>query len=603
MDHLSVRSIITHKRFPLFFNIGLGLLGVFLLFTATKTMLKEPFWGYSPLAFFMGCWMVISVALKFIFTKSKHFLYFILSTLSGILLYAGFPDASATPLLFLAFIPLLYMVERIIEDGEKGWVVFRYSYSAFLVWNILTTFWVANTSFIPSIVAFTLNSLFMTIPFMCYYHFRKRFKLNVSLVAFAAFWISWEMIHLRWEISWPWLTLGNAFSSRSLWVQWYEYTGHLGGSVWVLAMNALIFKVINSVRKGGQIQPTSLLYPGLLLMGPMFASFFIFFGYQDKGAPVNICVVQPNYEPHYEKFTVPGREQLKEFVKLVESTATDTTDYIIFPETSFGLVNIDALDEDVKMNSLYNMLDSFPRASLVTGLVSYKLYAEKEEGVDNLREIRERNGMNYMQIQNSAVEMRDRNEAYGVHIKGKLVPGAEIFPYSKLLFFLEPIVKKAGGSTAGHARSKNPTVLSGGVANVGPAICYESIYGYWMRKFVQNGADLLFVVTNDGWWDNTPGHRQHLAFSILRSIEFRRSVARSANTGVSCVIDQHGRVFQPQQYGTRSAFNATLQANDELTIYARYGDIVGRVAWLMSLCFFAFMLRQHFVKLKKKEVK
>jgi len=601
MDHLSVKTVLTHKLFPLFFNIGLGLLGIFLLYTSIQVMKIDQLWGYSPLAFFMGCWMVISVSLKFIFTRSKHFNYFILSTVSGILLYMGFPDASVTPLLFLGFVPLLYIVERVIEKGEKGWLAFRYSYSAFLVWNILTTFWVANTSFVPSIVAFTLNSLFMTIPFMFYYAFRKRFNLNLSLVAFAAFWISWEMIHLRWEISWPWLTLGNAFSSRSLWVQWYEYTGHLGGSVWVLAMNALIFSVIQKIRKGGQMKVTSLLYPMLLLVGPMFASFFIFFGYQEKGEEINVCVVQPNYEPHYEKFSIPDRVQLSEFIELVKESATDTTDYIVFPETSFKFINIDGVKEDNKMNSLYNMLDSFPRANLITGLVSYKLYADKEEGVDNLREIRPRNGMNYMQIQNSAVELDDRESEYGVHVKGKLVPGAEIFPYSKLLFFLEPIVKKAGGSTAGHARSKDPNVLSGGKANVGASICYESIYGYWMRKFVNNGADLFFVVTNDGWWDNTPGHRQHLAFSILRAIEFRRSIARSANTGVSCVIDQHGRVFHPQQYGTKSAFNATIQANDQLTIYARYGDIVGRIAWLLSLCFLAFIVRKTVADKRKKK--
>ena len=603
MDHLSVKSIITHKRFPLLFNILIGLLGTYLLYTSSQVLLNEPLWGYSPMAFFMGCWMVISVALKFILVKSKHFNYFILSTLSGVVLYLGFPDVSATPLLFLGFIPLLHIVEKVIEKKEKSWVAFRYTYSAFLVWNILTTFWVTNTSFVPSIVAFTLNSLFMTIPFMCYFVFRKRFKLPISLVAFVAFWVAWEMIHLRWEISWPWLTLGNAFSSRSLWVQWYEYTGHLGGSVWILAMNALIFKVINGVRTGGRIQPAALFYPVFLIMTPIFVSFFVFFGYQEKGDPVKVCVVQPNYEPHYEKFAVPARVQLQEFTELVHETATDTTDYIIFPETSFGLVDIDNLQSDRKINTLYNMLDSFPRASLVTGLVSYKLYADKEKGIDNLREISERGGMKYMQIQNSAVEMREREGDYDVHIKGKLVPGAEIFPYSKLLFFLEPIVKKAGGSTAGHARSKTPGVLNEGIANVGPSICYESIYGYWMRKFVQNGADIIFVVTNDGWWDNTPGHRQHLAYSILRSIELRRSIARSANTGVSCIIDQHGRVFKPMAYGTKGAFNGTLQANSELTVYARYGDILGRISWLLSLVFFAFILRRSVVEKKKKLAK
>jgi apolipoprotein N-acyltransferase len=347
---------------------------------------------------------------------------------------------------------------------------------------------------------------------------------------------------------------------------------------------------MNLIRKGGAISVTTLLYPILLIMTPMFISFFIFFSYQEKGDQVNVCVVQPNFEPHYEKFSIPQRDQTQVFIYLDQNNATDTTDYIVFPETSFGLIDLDNFDRDRTINTLYNTLDSFPKANLITGLASYRLYKEKEEGIDNLRELSKSRG--YMQVQNSAVELKTRGEEYGIHVKGKLVPGAEIFPYSKLLFFLEPIIKKAGGSIAGHARSKDPTVLTQGKASVAPAICYESIYGYWMRKFALNGAEVIFVVTNDGWWDNTPGHRQHLAYSILRAIELRRSIARSANTGVSCTIDQHGRVFHTTPYGTRDAFNATMQANDELTFYAKHGDILGRISWLLSLVFFAFILRK-----------
>ena len=588
MQQSIINKVFSDKRFPLFFNIGLGILGLYLLINSSQVLINEPLWGWNTMSFFMGCWLVITVLLKFLVTKSKHLKYFVLSFVSGFLLYLGFPDPSITPLLFVGFVPLLYIVEEVIAKKQSAWLVFRYGYSAFLVWNIMATFWVANTSFIPSIVAFTLNSLFMMIPFMSYYFFRKRFKLNISLVAFVAFWVSWEMIHLRWEISWPWLTLGNAFSSRSLWVQWYEYTGHMGGSVWVLAVNALLHKLIHSYRMGKKLSVTALVYPVFLIMVPMFISFFVFFGYEEKGEEVNICVVQPNYEPHYEKFKVPRSEQLKEFINLVQNTATDSTDYIVFPETSFGQINLDNIENNRTIRTLYNALDSFPQASLVTGISSYLRFAEKPEDVPNLHELSNNRG--YMQFQNSAIEIVNRQVNEEIHVKGKLVPGAEITPYSKFLFFLEPIIKQAGGSLAGHARSKDPTVLSGGKANIAPAICYESIYGYWMRKFVQNGADMIFVVTNDGWWDDTPGHRQHLAYSILRAIELRRSIARSANTGVSCTIDQYGRVFNTLAYEKRGAFNATMRANTELTFYAKYGDILGRVSWLLSMIFFAFIL-------------
>ncbi len=599
MGPASVKAIFSHSKFPLFFNIGLFLIGCVLVVPASIVLLNEPFWGYHPLSFFLGCWMILSAIISF-FSKKKNTSYFLLSSLSGVLLFLGFPDPSITPLLFVGFIPLLYIVEKVLEQEKRIRIAFRYAYSAFLVWNILSTFWVANTSFLPSVVAFTLNSLFMTIPFMCYVHFRKRFKLNISLIAFIAFWLAWEMIHLRWEISWPWLTLGNAFSSRSLWIQWYEYTGHLGGSVWILAMNALIFKVIQNVRTGGKISPSNLFYPVFLLMTPIFISFFIFFGYQEKGETIHTTIVQPNYEPHYQKFKVSQRSQLNQFKELVFETATDSTDYIVFPETSFGLINLDEFASDGRINALYNMLDSFPQAHLITGLSTYRLYEEEPEDVPNVRDVSNASESRFIQVQNSAVELVNRSTPYGLHVKGKLVPGAEIFPYSKLLFFFEPIVKKAGGSVAGHARSKVPTVLEKGKAKIAPSICYESIYGYWMRKYVTQGANLIFVITNDGWWDNTPGHRQHLAYSILRAIELRRSIARSANTGISCVINQYGQVFQPQAYNTKAAFNASLKANNELTFYAKYGDILGRISWLLSFVFISFIIRKSVVEKREQ---
>lgn len=593
-----VKTIYKHPRFYILINFLLASIALGGIFYTGNTMLDMDLWGYYPLYFFLSCWLLGQVLVGSLAQKSRSRKYLLLSSLSGILFHLSFPDPSITPLIFTAFLPLLYIAEKELEKPKGAWRVFRYSYSGFLLWNILTTFWVANTSFVPSIVAFTLNSLFMTIPFMLYFHFRKRFPLVISLIAFAAFWLSFEMIHLRWEISWPWLTLGNAFSSRSLWIQWYEYTGHLGGSVWVLLMNALVFFVLMEVRTQKQMKVTTLLFPMFGLVIPMFASFFVFFGYQEKGDVVNVAVVQPNFEPHYEKFDIPSQVQLDRFLKLSSESVGDSTDYLIFPETSFGAFPIDDLESSATIRKLNIFLDSFPNLNLVTGLISYRIYDEKEEGVDNLRAINRGGETKYMLVQNSAVQLKGTDQAYDVHVKGKLVPGAEIFPYSKLLFFLEPIVKKAGGSTSGHQRSLEPSVFKGEKATVGPSICYESIYGYWMKKYVEKGADLIFVVTNDGWWDNTPGHRQHLGYSVLRAIELRKSIARSANTGVSCIIDQHGRVFNTLEYGVEGTISTKVQANSEQTFYARHGDLLGRLAYLLSAIFLAFMFRKNFKKEK-----
>jgi len=120
---------------------------------------------------------------------------------------------------------------------------------------------------------------------------------------------------------------------------------------------------------------------------------------------------------------------------------------------------------------------------------------------------------------------------------------------------------------------------------VAPLICYESVYGEFCGNFVQRGANLLFIITNDGWWGNTPGHKQHFSMARLRAIECRRSIARSANTGISCFVDQRGDVYQVTAYWVPDVISQDLNLNDALTFYVKMGDYIGRISAFLSVVF------------------
>ena len=122
-----------------------------------------------------------------------------------------------------------------------------FAYNAFVIWNILATYWVANTAFVAGIVAIFLNAFLMAVPFWAF-HKTKKIMPKLGFAAFVVYWITFENLHLHWEISWPWLTLGNAFSQFPSWVQWYEYTGAFGGTLWALLANVLIFKCLLNFR-------------------------------------------------------------------------------------------------------------------------------------------------------------------------------------------------------------------------------------------------------------------------------------------------------------------------------------------------------------------
>ncbi|MEL7020965.1 MAG: hypothetical protein AAGK47_05115, partial [Bacteroidota bacterium] len=207
--------------------------------------LDELLWGYSPLFLFLAGWTFVVMSTEsIIFKHTQKWRWLGLSTLSSVLLWLGFPTFPLPFIMFVAFVPLL-IVEREISESQQEpnkWAVFKYSYHTFVLWNILTTYWVANTAFVASLVAIGLNSLFMTIPFLLFHQTRQVLP-RLTYLAFIAFWLAFEYIHLNWEISWTWLNLGNSFASLPTLVQWYEYTGVFGGTLWILWSNVMLLPI------------------------------------------------------------------------------------------------------------------------------------------------------------------------------------------------------------------------------------------------------------------------------------------------------------------------------------------------------------------------
>ncbi len=175
---------------------------------------------------------------------------FILIFLTGIFLSLGWPTYGSPLLLFIALVPLLDFVQQVRNSSlkHKNRTVFVYSYAAFLIWNIWTTWWIYNSSFFGAAFAIICNSSFYAILITIYHWSLKRFKIQFLASAFLiTAWISFEKFHLFWDFSWPWLNLGNAFSEYIYWIQWYEYTGVFGGSLWVLIIRVLLSASISSI--------------------------------------------------------------------------------------------------------------------------------------------------------------------------------------------------------------------------------------------------------------------------------------------------------------------------------------------------------------------
>jgi apolipoprotein N-acyltransferase len=176
------------------------------------------------------------------------------------------------------------------------------------------------------------------------------------------------------------------------------------------------------------------------------------------------------------------------------------------------------------------------------------------------------------------------------YYKSKLVVGIENLPYKPILEpLLGNIMLDLGGTISTKTTQPNRAVFSStDGTKVGPIICYESVYGNYVNEYVTNGAQFLAIITNDAWWNETQGHKQHLSFASLRAIETRRDIARSANTGISAFVNQKGDITQQSLYGEKIALKGTVQLNKKLSFYVQHGDYIAKFAIGVGLILLTF---------------
>ncbi len=546
-----------------------------------KQMSRE-LWGHLPLYQFSAGWFVFIMLVKRkTFSTTSGLRNYGLATLSALLLTLGFPPFPLPFLLLIAFVPMLYALHLKRTASQDNRSVFLLLLHTFILWNIWATFWVANTAYAAGIFANLVNALLMTIPLIIFLGIVRHLGKSVALVSFTAAWIAFEFLHMRWELYWPWLTLGNGLATMPVGIQWYEITGTLGGSLWLLVGNYLGFqRCLNQRWKSLR----NWWLPAVWVIVPMLISAIVYASYSDDGDKIEVVAVQPNLEPHYEKFNFSAERITQRFLTLSRTGVTDSTDYLIFPETSLSNVNLDQPFQTTSMVRIRQFLQEYPNMRLVSGLEAYRIL---EDPIDlarpTTRPVRTSRGDTaYLEAYNCSVQMDAAGNVQESY-KAKYVPGAEYFPFKKILFFLKPIVDRLGGTSYGYRIPSKHDLFSHGAQKIAPSICYESIFGEFTGRSVLAGGQAIFIMTNDGWWDNTAGHRQHVAYARLRAIECRRSIARSANMGTCCFINQRGDITSATDYGVPGTVRGEISLNEDITFYTLWGDVVGRICLFITI--------------------
>jgi apolipoprotein N-acyltransferase len=519
-----------------------------------------------------------------------------LAILSGLLLGAAW-FSPFTFLIFVAFVPLLVLTEEIANGNYKRprGSVFFFTYIAFLAWNIFDTWWTWFASPGGCVFQILANALLMSMTYLLFFSLYRSIKKtkysSLAIWLLIPVWLSFEYAHTNWELSWSWLTLGNVFSFQTNWIQWYEFTGNSGGTLWALATNILIYRLIRDRKH--EVRNKIIKVVSVIAI-PLIISFIVKPSAQrtNTSKSQQITIVQPNIDPYNDKFFIAYETQLLQVYEQLKNKITPQTNYLVLPETFF---TENVWENDIeKSYSVKFLRDSilakYPDLIVVVGASTVYKFAPNEKPSVTARKFSDAD--QYYDSFNTGLQLDNFGPAQIYH-KSKLVPGVERMPYPAFFKPLEKLTIDLGGTSGSLGMQDERAVFFNKDKTVGvaPVICFESVFGEYVTEYINKGANLIFVITNDGWWRDTPGKQQHLNYSRLRAIETRCPIARCANTGISCFISETGEISQATPWWEQAVITGTLQPNNTKTFFVKFGDLISKGAlWLLlaAVCFAIF---------------
>lgn len=535
--------------------------------------------------------------------KNQNILFGILVLLFVTLMSVPYLVPHTGFLALIGFVPLLCLERIATLTGAKR--VWLWHYSAFLLWNAVTTFWVCNATVGGGIFACVANAFQMSLVFGLFRWSRKYLRGSLPYIFLAALWIAWEKYYLDVaQISWPWLLLGNAFARTVSLVQWYEWLGTLGGSLWVWASNLSVFALMVFLSDGSwfrfnaKARFASAAAALLILFAPAIVSMSMYYSpARQEGDTLKVVALQPNIDP-YHKFQALAQSQqnviLLEQLKSALAGRTDTSALLaVAPETFTNDIVTGDYERSLTYRRFREFLKQYHNVNLLFGASSHS-YIESA-GVPSYTARKVSDGL-WVESHNSALMVDGTDDAQIYH-KSKLVVAVEMTPYPAFFCKIDDLLGGVMGRCIGQ---KEVSLLScrtrdaeGKVVEdvpLGCAVCYESVYPEHCAEYVRKGAKALAIITNDAWWGNTPGYRQHLSYASLRAIETRRDIVRSANTGISAIIDSRGDIVSKTAWWEPAVLEGEIHLSEKQTFFVAQGDIVGRLCAFMAVMLLLFCI-------------
>lgn len=492
----------------------------------------------------------------------------LLASIGGIVLGLSYLAEELVPLSFLAF-AMLFIVHKHV-CGESPWSLGLSTFAFIISWNITATIWFYHNGVSP-VSAFCgqlANSFFYLVVLAPYFILYKKIKhVLAQHLLFAVLWIAMEFIHHHWELAHPMLTLGYIFGYFPSWIQWYAYTGVLGGSLWLFFINMSIVYVLDKSIVGISLTK------GMLCMGlaiiPFMVSLLMFDKYQEKSDPIKVVATHAYINWQTEKYKWPVRKLLDLYVSLSKSKISKNTDVLLWNETALtNIGNLSDIQHEAILSSLRDTFASHPDLSLITGFLGYE---NKLVGNTNV-----------LKKYNSIAMIRGGTDTVQVRSKQHLVPFSEGIPYKRYMKWLKNFMPDLGDIDTRNSQDK--VVFKLGTYHAAVLICYEIAFSQLLIEAVNNKANVIFLSSSEGMYDDLRGAKQFLNVTKIRAIESRRSVVCASSDGISALVNQLGVAEAMETRFLSTAIAGQVNLNSESTFFCQHGDIIGQLCMALFLC-------------------
>lgn len=515
----------------------------------------------------------------------------LLLILSGIILGISFPPFPFpfTLLIFVGLIPYFIVIKRRTTLASISRATFLFS----LVFSLITIYWVGSWSseadpylMLAGVALLLVYPCVMLIPSTLFYLTKKVFPKFDAIWFFPLFWVTLEYLLTQTDLRFPWLLLGHGLAKFNLFIQGADIVGTNGLSLIAAYINVLLFKSFFEKNSEEKFRLKPLLIAVFIFLCMMIYGIYKTSTFRISERKVRIGIVQPNLNPWDKWSTGNLSDLLNMYLTLSQKCVDEGAEVILWPETALPVYAFGGTYPMVE-NSIYNFLDT-NHVSLLTGMpdIIYDL------NQNNIPEDSKYSGPGnyYYRTYNAVLGLNPGSRSIQRYGKMKLVPLGERVPFVDQFAFLGDLLKWGVGIT-GWNIGKDTTVFK--IKNekidtikVGGLVCYESVDPVFVTAFVQKGAELITVVTNDSWYGKSSGPYQHKDFAMLRAVENRRSVVRCANGGVSCIINAKGNILAETEMFEKTTLVGEVPLQDEKTFYSENPLIVPILCSVFSFWIF-----------------